>query len=327
MLNVTMATLLALAPAPMADAPPAPPQADAAPAQAQPPQLPAAPVSQDPPQPVGKDPSPATADAPPTPEPAQSQPDAQRGDVLVTGRRPAAGDPLRALNTKSFAATEAVDRALIGPISMAYAHAVPSPIRRGVHNFLYNLREPLVFVNFMLQLKPGKAAETVGRFAVNSTIGVGGVLDVAKRRPFRLPRRANGFADTLGYYGVHNGVFLFLPITGPTTVRDLIGGTLDRLLLPLAVGKPFTSTAFTAPVGALGVLDHRADFDPTLHKLHDGVADPYAASRDFYLARRQAEIDHLHGRGDGKSGPVGEAPVDSGPLAIPPKRTRPTPHP
>lgn len=227
-------------------------------------------------------------------------------DIVVVGRKPLAGDPLRSVNATAFKATDAVDKAFVGPVARQYKKTVPSPIRRGIHNFLYNLREPIVFVNFLLQLKPGKAVETVGRFAINSTIGAVGVLDIAKRRPFRLPRRSNGFANTLGYYGVKNGPFLFLPLVGPTTVRDLIGGGIDRLMLPVAVGKPFTSPTYTVPAGVLGALDHRSEFDDTLKDLHDNAADPYAASREFYLRRRQAEIDHLHGRNvDAILGPGG----------------------
>lgn len=239
-----------------------------------------------------------------------STPATERGtqtDIIVTGRKETAGDPLRAANAESFAVTQKVDDAVIGPVARTYKKTVPSPIRRGIHNFLYNLREPIVFLNFLLQLKPGKAAETVGRFAINSTIGAVGVLDIAKRKPFRLPRRSNGFANTLGYYGVKNGPFLFLPLVGPTTVRDLFGGAIDRLILPVGVGHPFTSTAYTLPAGILGSLDHRSEFDQTLKDLHDNSPDPYAATRSFYLNRRQAEIDHLHGlvEGDpaGMSGP------------------------
>jgi phospholipid-binding lipoprotein MlaA len=246
---------------------------------------------------------------------------ATHGDIVIVGRKQSPGDPLRAVNAKAFAATDAVDSAVIGPVALAYKRRVPSPIRRGIHNFLYNLREPVVFLNFLLQFKPGKAAETVGRFAINSTVGALGMLDVAKKRPFRLPRRSNGFANTLGYHGVKNGPFLFLPLVGPTTVRDLIGGALDRLILPVAVGKPFTSPTYTVPAGVLGALDHRADFDEVLHDLHDNSPDPYAASREFYLRRRQAEIDHLHGRNlrkpvsaDFRGNPTGKVPeqgVDS----------------
>jgi phospholipid-binding lipoprotein MlaA len=221
--------------------------------------------------------------------------DVRDDDILVLGRDKA-GDPLQGANLKAFGATQAVDSAVLGPVARTYKRKVPSPIRSGIHNFLYNLKEPVVFLNFLLQFKPGKAAETAGRFAINSTVGVAGVFDFAKRKPFRLPRRANGFADTLGYHGVKNGPFMFLPIVGPTTVRDLFGGFVDRLILPTTVGHPFTSVEFTAPLGVLGALDHRADFDETLKVLHDGSVDPYTASREFYLRRRQAEIDHLHGR-------------------------------
>jgi phospholipid-binding lipoprotein MlaA len=240
--------------------------------------------------------------------PGQAPPaDPAQNEIVITGRSEAAGDPLRAVNAEAFSVTQKVDDAVIGPAAQTYKENVPGPVRKGIHNFLYNLREPVVFLNFMLQLKPGKAAETLGRFAINSTVGVAGLVDVAKRKPFHLPRRANGFADTMGYYGVKPGAFLFLPLIGPTTVRDLIGGGLDRLVLPAAVGSPFDSLAFTVPAGALGALDHRSRFNKTLKDLHDNSPDPYAATRAFYLNRRQAEIDQLRGRvsGDpaGMSGP------------------------
>jgi phospholipid-binding lipoprotein MlaA len=248
-------------------------------------------------------------------------PPTPQNDIVVTGRKESAGDPLRAVNAESFAVTQKVDNAVIGPVARTYKKAVPSPIRHGVHNFLYNLREPIVFLNFLLQIKPGKAAETVGRFAINSTLGAVGVLDIAKRKPFRLPRRSNGFANTLGYYGVKNGPFLFLPLVGPTTVRDLFGGAIDRLILPVGVGKPFTSATYTAPAGVLGALDHRSEFDQTLKDLHDNSPDPYAATRAFYLNRRQAEIDRLHGRGEGDPAGMSEPPPSVRPFV--PKNLEP----
>ena len=237
-------------------------------------------------------------------------PATHQADIVVTARNPAAApDPLRALNAQSFAATQAVDKAIIGPVSMAYKAAVPSPFRSGVHNFLYNIREPVVLVNFVLQHKIGKAVETIGRFAINTTIGVAGVFDMAKRRPFKLPRRGNGFADTLGFYGVPPGPFMFLPIVGPTTVRDLFGGTVDRLVLPIAFGSRVTKPYVAVPLGVLGALDHRVEFDETLHTLHDDVPDPYANTRAFYLQRRQGEIDHLRGRSNRNSSPMSERPT------------------
>ena len=234
---------------------------------------------------------------------------APSNDIVVTGRgRGTAPDPFRSVNETSFKATQAVDDAITGPVARAYKKTAPKEFREGVHNFLYNLREPVVFANFLLQHKIGKAAETVARFAINTTAGVAGLFDVAKRKPFKLPRRSNGFANTLGFYGVPNGPFMFLPLVGPTTVRDLFGGAIDRLVLPVVYGGTITKPEVVIPLGVLGVLDHRSEFDDTLDKLHKKSADPYASSRTFYLQRRQAEIDALK-RGSALVGGMSEAPA------------------
>src|SRR3546814_9806039 len=81
--------------------------------------------------------------------------------------------------------------------------------------------------------KIGKALETVGRFAINSTIGAAGVFDVAKKAPINLPYRSNGFANTLGFYGVEPGPYFFLPLVGPTPLRDMVGDGIDLLVLPV----------------------------------------------------------------------------------------------
>jgi len=154
----------------------------------------------------------------------------------------------------------------------------------------------VAFVNFLLQLKPGRALETAARFTVNSTVGVAGVIDVAKNKPFHLPRRPNGLGNTLGYYGVGPGPFLFLPLVGPTTVRDLIGGGIDRLLLPTAIGEPFDKMYYTVPTSVVATLDRRVEIDEELNRLRSESADPYAAFRENYLRKRQDAIDELHGR-------------------------------
>ena len=243
---------------------------------------------------------------------ANSTPEAS--DIVVTARpRSVRGDPLQQVNAQSFAVTQAVDGAIVGPVSLAYENALPAPVRSGLRNFLNNLHEPVVALNFLLQLKPGKAAETAGRFAINSTVGAVGVLDIAKRRPFNLARRPNGFADTFGYYGIAPGPFLFLPLIGATTVRDLIGGTLDGSVLPLAIGRPFNRAIYTIPTGVVRGLDRRAEFDEKLQTLRES-ADPYAAARVFYLQRRQAEIDRLRGRHDRAVPPASPIPD---PAAVP----------
>jgi phospholipid-binding lipoprotein MlaA len=133
-------------------------------------------------------------DTPVSPSPTAGGPN----DIIVTGRRPSPADPLEELNATSFEISQSVDETFVAPVAFAYGEVIPRPVRKGLRNFLHNLGSPVVFLNYMLQLKPGKAAETLGRFAINTTLGVGGVVDVAKRKPFNLPHRRNGFANTLG---------------------------------------------------------------------------------------------------------------------------------
>jgi len=215
-------------------------------------------------------------------------------EILVTTRKPSPGDPVEKINAKAYALTQSVDKAVIGPASHAFEHSVPQPIRNGIANFLSNLHEPVVFLNFMLQLKPGKAIKTFARFAVNTTVGVAGLFDMAKRHPFALAKRRNGFANTLGFYGVKPGAYLFLPLIGPTTVRDFFGDGLDRALLPLSFGAPFNQASWAVPTGVGKTLDKRAEIDEQIQQIR-ASADPYAASRDLYLKQRQAEIDDLRG--------------------------------
>lgn len=245
---------------------------------------------------------PPVVQIPPAPEPVVP------GEDVVVTARDTRGDPAAAINAVSFDATQAVDDALIGPMSRAYTSALPRPVRDGVRNFLGNLREPIVAVNYLLQLKPGKAAETLGRFAINTTIGVAGFVDIAKRKPFHLPRRRNSFANTLALYGVKPGPFFFLPLIGATTLRDLIGSSIDQAMVPISSVPPLSDRTVAAAISGFSLLSYRADIDKTLKDVR-AAPDPYAARRKAYLNRRQAEIDAIRGRkASAPREPVGEFP-------------------
>lgn len=319
---LTIAMAVAAAPAPSGEAPAsvaafglesvafdqAPPLAGpaAGPVEVSPPALPAQstepPRSTEPAQSTepGQPTDPASSAQPESPAPA---PATGLGEIVVTGRRVSPDDPLEELNATSFEVTQTFDKAIVAPIAFAYKETVPRQIRNGVRNFLHNLNEPIVFLNFLLQLKPGKAAETFGRFAINTAIGAAGLIDVAKRQPFNLPYRRNGFANTLGYYGVKPGPYFYLPLVGSTTLRDFIGNRLDLLILPMVLGNRFTRPQFVIPVAILGELDHRIEFDDELTEIR-AKGDPYVAARIYYLRKRQAEIDALRGRGDRVSAPA-----------------------
>lgn len=211
-----------------------------------------------------------------------------------------------------FAVQDGLDRALVRPVAIGYRHVVPKPIRGGFRHFLSNLTEPIIFLNYLLQLKPGKAAETLVRFTINSTIGVAGVVDVAKLPSIALPHRPNGFGDTLGFYGVKPGPYLFLPLVGPTDFRDLLGGQADNLAIPVVVaGMPFNQPAYLIPSTVIGGLDQREQNDDELAALYAGAVDRYASLRSVYLQDRQGEIDALHHHSSRRSvAPLLDEPLD-----------------
>lgn len=247
---------------------------------------------------------------------------AQRQDATVPATQPAEerhhhakGDPLEGFNRTMFGIHQGIDHAVFRPAAMGYKQVVPRPLRSGLRNALSNLTEPFIFVNFLLQGKPGKAVETLGRFVVNSTFGVGGLFDVAKTKDFKLPHRPNGFGTTLAFYGVGPGPYIFLPFIGPTTLRDLLGNSADDALLPLVAGKPFNSMEYQLITGGIGGLDLRAESDADLRALFDGAADPYATLRSVYLQNRAAEVEEA--KGHAATAPQQAAPELTDPLNDP----------
>lgn len=241
--------------------------------------------------------APPSSSAPTTDEAAQAAEDTHfppdDSAIVVTARSKVPEDPAQKLNLATYEVVDAADRAIIGPVSMGYKKGLPEPVRDGLHNLLTNLTEPVNFVNFLLQGKPGKAIETLGRFAINTSIGEAGLFDVAKRKPFNLPYRHNGFANSLGFYGIGQGPYFFLPLIGPTTLRDSVGWTLDKAFLPALVGPPLSSPPFAIGSGTIKSFDDRVAFNSKLEEFRD-TGDAYTAERQYYLKQRKDEIEALH---------------------------------
>jgi phospholipid-binding lipoprotein MlaA len=208
--------------------------------------------------------------------------------------RHAEGDPLEGINRAMFSIHQKADRVIFRPAALGYRDAVPRPMRKGLRNFFSNLTEPIVFLNDLLQLKPGRAVKTLGRFMINSTLGLGGFLNVADEPKVKLHHHNNGFGNTLAYYGVGPGPYIFIPFGGPTTLRDLLGGQADRVILPATVGTPFDDFSYQLPEAAITGLDARAEADPELKALFAGAADPYATLRSVWMQNRLGEIRALH---------------------------------
>ena len=195
-------------------------------------------------------------------------------------------DPLEPMNRGIYKFNDVADKALFKPVASGYKAITPTPIRAGINNFFNNLSNVVTIVNQLLQFKFNKAAETTGRFVVNTTVGILGFIDVASRTGFNTYRE--DFGQTLGYWGMGNGPYLMLPLLGPSNLRDTAGLITDWLFFePLGyVEDPQTRNIL------LGVkfIDRRADLLPGSDFLDEAALDPYAFMRDAYTQRRINQV-------------------------------------
>jgi phospholipid-binding lipoprotein MlaA len=195
-------------------------------------------------------------------------------------------DPLEGLNRGIYKFNDTADKAVIKPIAGAYKAVLPAPVRSGVNNFFTNLNTFVSAINDLLQFKFTKAFEGAGRFVINSTFGIAGILDIASKDG--IEQRNEDFGQTLGYWGVGNGAYLVLPILGPSTIRDTGGLAVDTWALdPITYLEDPRTRNLTR---GLKYLDKRAQLLPGSDLLDDAALDPYAFMRDAYLQRRANQI-------------------------------------
>ena len=133
-------------------------------------------------------------------------------------------DPWERMNRFTYRFNARFDEAVFLPVANGY-RKLPAPVRSGVHNFLSNLTEVISTANYLVQLRPPQALRSLGRFVINSTLGIGGLFDVATR--MHIPAARTGFGATLARWGVHPGPYLVLPLLGPYTLRDGFGFMAD----------------------------------------------------------------------------------------------------
>lgn len=197
------------------------------------------------------------------------------------------GDPLEPLNRGIFEFNRIVDGLVLEPATQIYTFAVPEPARNSVSNFLANLRSPVVFANHLLQGERERAGVTVGRFMINSTMGIFGLFDFASVVGM-APREDADFGQTLGVWGVGAGAYLVLPLFGPSTIRDAGGLVVDSFVF-----DPFPYVADEevrlARLGATAV-DTRYRFGPLIDDLEASSLDFYVAVRSAFLQNRASRI-------------------------------------
>ncbi len=189
-------------------------------------------------------------------------------------------DPWESWNRGVYKFNDAIDRGVAKPVARAYVRAVPKPIRTGISNFFSNLNTPTVMVNDALQGKFKAAAGDLGRFLLNTTVGIGGLLDPATSAG--LDRNDEDFGQTLGHWGVHAGPFLELPVLGPSDLRDAPAKVADAYTNP---SKYVTNTDVKYGLLLPLLVDRRAALLPYDETLKN-VFDKYVFIRDAYLAHR-----------------------------------------
>jgi phospholipid-binding lipoprotein MlaA len=232
---------------------------------------------------------------------------------------PVSYDPLEPLNRRVHRFNEAVDRRVAKPLANVYVKITPRPVRLGVGNFFNNLGQPVSALNALLQGKPKQAAQTVGRFLLNSTLGIGGVFDPATSA--NIPNKSEDFGQTLGVWGWKKSRYLELPLFGPRTIRDALGMAGDAPLSPMRRIEEDKVRVF---LQGLQLVDVRTQL-LSVDRMREGAADDYALVRDAWMQRRQYQIfgeskaeeeqslpDYLDNGDDNPTVPINAIPVIPG---------------
>ncbi|AMD01656.1 VacJ family lipoprotein [Halomonas chromatireducens] len=201
-------------------------------------------------------------------------------NIPVEDRHP--DDPWEGFNRQVFAFNDALDRAVLKPVSRGYRTVTPQPVQTGVGNFFSNLGEIRTALNSLLQGKPGNAGIATSRFLINTTVGIGGLWDFATHMD--ITGRDEDFGQTLGVWGVGEGPYLVLPLLGPSTVRDTAGLPLDTYTYPLTYVE---DDKVRYGLTALRVVDIRAGLLDQEELIR---GDRYVFIRDAYLQRRRFEV-------------------------------------
>jgi phospholipid-binding lipoprotein MlaA len=200
-------------------------------------------------------------------------------------------DPWERLNRHIYRFNAQFDEAVFLPVADSYRR-LPSPVRAGVHNFFDNLSEPKSVVNFALQLRPMFGLRSLGRFVINTTLGIGGLFDVAAH--FKLRGYLTGFSATLSIWGMHPGPYMVIPILGPSTLRDSVGMLGDYAVSYAINVADLYRGDKTWALGTVDAIDLRANTDFRYYAT--GSPFEYETIRFLYVHRELIEDEALHAR-------------------------------
>ena len=203
------------------------------------------------------------------------------GCATTGGGEGSAGyDPWEPMNRTFYAVNDSLDKAFLKPTSDLYVYATPEIFREYVYNFFENVGYPWVVVNDVLQGKIEQGFDDTGRFVINSTLGLGGIIDLASG--FGLERHDEDLGQTLAVWGLDEGWYTELPLFGPNSMRDIPDLPLSSLTNPLF----FVSSTITLPLSLLRIIDQRARLDSSIKIRDETALDPYIFQREAYRQRR-----------------------------------------
>ena len=196
----------------------------------------------------------------------------------------AESDPWESLNRSLFSVNRTIDNVSTKPLAKGYRAIIPDPARKGISNFFSNLVAPRSAINNFLQGKPGHGVSELGRFVINSTIGVGGLFDIAT--PSGLEEHREDFGQTAAVWGVPDGPYVMLPLLGPQTLRDAVLLPVDVVVDPLF---QYNNTSIRDKLYVLRLIDLRYKFLAAEKFLEDSK-DKYVTTRESYLQNREYEV-------------------------------------
>jgi phospholipid-binding lipoprotein MlaA len=199
-------------------------------------------------------------------------------------------DPFEGTNRFFFKVNQVLDDVLLRPVAVAYRAVLPDFARTGVRNFMNNLNSPVIFANDLLQGEGDRAGDTLVRFGINSTIGIGGLIDVAKDLGYAY--HDEDFGQTLAVWGVDEGPYFYMFLMGPSSARDFAGFVVDRGFDPLTYVNWGDDDLEYVPIArtALNVIDLRSRNIETLDDIERSSVDYYASIRSLY---RQSRADAI----------------------------------
>ena len=229
-------------------------------------------------------------------------------------------DPWEASNRSVYEFNDAIDRAVFKPVAEAYAFVTPQPVRSCINNIFLNLGEVWSFINSSIQGRHEDALNTMGRFLLNSTMGIGGCFDLASMNGAK--RISNDFGVTLGVWGVSSGPYMVLPILGGTTLRDGTGKIPDLYFNQYGYGQLVHNVDVRNSIYGFEVVERREALLDVTNMVDRTAPDPYSFIRDAYLKKRAAQIRGTQGEAEQPPNyeDFEDVPADEKALGIPVKK-------